>query len=103
MVGTTTEQRASAGYALVTGATSGIGQAVALRLAKQGVRVLGVGRNSDRAKATEDELVAIGPGHSVISGDLTSDLFLATLAERAKEWSAGELALLVLCAGHHDP
>jgi len=37
--------------AIITGATSGIGLAAAQRLAGQGVRVIGVGRNAQRCEA----------------------------------------------------
>lgn len=46
--------------ALITGGTSGIGRAVANKLAQAGVHVLLVGRNVERGKRASDEL---GDGH----------------------------------------
>jgi retinol dehydrogenase 12 len=44
--------------AVVTGATSGIGREVALILAGQGARVIGVGRNAERCRRAEEEIRA---------------------------------------------
>ncbi|MDH5245356.1 MAG: SDR family NAD(P)-dependent oxidoreductase [Betaproteobacteria bacterium] len=43
---------------VVTGATSGLGQAAALQLAELGARVILVGRNPEKAEATRREIVA---------------------------------------------
>jgi NAD(P)-dependent dehydrogenase (short-subunit alcohol dehydrogenase family) len=98
-----TDARLDAAHALVTGATSGIGRAIALKLATQATRVLAVGRDAARAKATQRELLARGTGHLVLAGDLTQAAFIASLAEQAAAWSGAQLRLLVLCAGHHEP
>ncbi len=46
---------------VVTGATSGIGHALALALARRGDRVVAIGRNPGRLAATADALAAAGP------------------------------------------
>ena len=46
--------------ALITGATSGIGRAAALRLAKEGYAVTATGRRADRLAALRTEIEAAG-------------------------------------------
>lgn len=55
---------------LVTGASSGIGQAIAIECAKMGASVVVVGRNEERLQETFDMLV--GSGHMQLIGDLTN-------------------------------
>jgi short-subunit dehydrogenase len=54
--------------ALVTGASSGIGRALAIRLLEKGYTVLGVGRNEEQLK----DLVSKYPGFSYIVADLSN-------------------------------
>ena len=44
--------------ALVTGGTSGIGRATAMKLAQLGIHVVVVGRNAERGKKTVEEIRA---------------------------------------------
>lgn len=60
--------------AVVTGASAGIGKAAAKALARQGWRVIGVGRNPDRSKAALEEIRQAAP-------DATVDMLVADLAE----------------------
>ena len=53
---------------LVTGSTSGIGQATAIECSKMGARIVVTGRNEERAKDTLDMLS--GDGHSYVVADL---------------------------------
>ena len=65
---------------LVTGASSGIGQATAIECAKMGAKVVITGRNVERLQETFDQLE--GEGHLQIAADLNSEDEIAKLVER---------------------
>ena len=46
--------------AVVTGATSGIGEAVALMYAKEGADIVAVGRNEKKGQEVVDKITAMG-------------------------------------------
>jgi len=80
--------------ALVTGATSGIGQSFARRLAAQGYEVIAVGRRQDRL----DELAAEFPAGQI--RPITADLTRSEDVERLSEICRQEpLSLLINNAG----
>ena len=68
--------------ALITGATDGIGKALAFKLAKENYEVVIIGRNPDKVKATVNELKSENSNGLIsgISGDLTimSEVKIAT-------------------------
>ncbi|HYH59135.1 MAG TPA: SDR family NAD(P)-dependent oxidoreductase [Thermoleophilaceae bacterium] len=80
--------------ALVTGASSGIGEATARRLARDGWELVLVARREDRLRALADEL----GGATVVAVDLTDDGAPAEVAA-AVESEHGRLDLLVNNAG----
>ncbi len=84
--------------ALVTGASQGIGEAVARRLAQQGARVVLAARSEDKLRALSDEIAAAGGAALPHALDLADS---AGAAARVKElpeaWSA--IDILVNNAG----
>lgn len=58
--------------ALVTGATKGIGKAIALILAKNGFQLAAVGRNKEQLNALKTEVEALGVQYVGIAADLAS-------------------------------
>jgi NAD(P)-dependent dehydrogenase (short-subunit alcohol dehydrogenase family) len=80
--------------ALVTGATSGIGKAVAKKLAADGMTVIAVGRNARRGAETVEEITAAGGRARFVEADLEDPAAIERLAA-----SAGEIDVLVNNAG----
>jgi 3-oxoacyl-[acyl-carrier protein] reductase len=91
--------------ALITGASRGIGQAVAFELAKQGMkRLLIVARSADRLAEIAIDLEALGVEVVPISLDLTDRIQVNVAMSQA--WrDHGPIHLLVNCAGvaHQAP
>jgi NAD(P)-dependent dehydrogenase (short-subunit alcohol dehydrogenase family) len=89
-------------HALVTGSTSGIGEAIAKALAAEGASVVIQGRNEERARRVAAE---IGDGRAAVAlGDLASDEEAERVAEQARR-AFGEIDILVNNAGafpEHD-
>ena len=71
--------------ALVTGATSGIGRAVALKLAADGFSVLVHGRDAARGAAVVDEIIADGGHARFAAADLTDPAGIERLAAEAAD------------------
>lgn len=83
---------------LVTGASAGIGQAIAIACSKMGASVVITGRNVDRLNVTRSLLV--GEGHISIIGDLTEEVDILKILS-----SIPKLDGIVHCAGigHRKP
>lgn len=77
---------------LVTGASSGIGRAIAIACAKNGHTVVLTGRNVARLEETRAQLV--GDGHIIIPADLTNEAQRRALAEQVPVLNG-----VVHCAG----
>jgi NAD(P)-dependent dehydrogenase (short-subunit alcohol dehydrogenase family) len=90
--------------AVVTGATAGIGRAVAVRLAAQGFRVIAVGRDRPRGEAVLGEMRAAraaaddAPDHRFLVADLASMAGTARLADEVARHT-DRVDALVCCAG----
>jgi short-subunit dehydrogenase len=84
-------------WAVVTGASSGMGLAFARELAGRGYRVLAVARRRDRLDALATETAAHAGLVEPLVADLTTELGLASVARRMTE--LGPIELLVNNAG----
>lgn len=84
--------------AVVTGASSGIGLAVARQLAREGVAVVMGARRLDRLLAAAQEIRASGGHAEAVAADVTSEADVATLVERARQ-AFGRLDMMICNAG----
>jgi 3-oxoacyl-[acyl-carrier protein] reductase len=84
--------------ALVTGASQGIGRAVALRLAKDGAAVALAARNEDKLKEVAAEIAASGGSAAVFVLDIASEESIKAAA-KAVLAHFGKLDILVNNAG----
>jgi short-subunit dehydrogenase len=71
--------------ALITGASSGIGEAISRRLAAQGLQVVMAARRQDRLEALAGEICAQGGTARIIAADLTQVADRRRLCEEAAE------------------
>jgi len=81
--------------ALITGGTSGIGRAVANKLAQLGILALVVGRNEERGEKTIAEIRAAGGQADFISSDLRDASSARQVARRAVELGNGHVDILI--------
>src|ERR1700733_8770334 len=91
---TITEDNLEGQRALVTGATSGIGRAVAVQLARDGAEVLVHGRDAARGADTVQEVTAAGGKASFVAADLGNLPDVQRLAN-----DVGDIDILVNNAG----
>jgi hypothetical protein len=80
--------------ALVTGSTSGIGRAIALKLARKGAEVIVQGRDADRGGTVVDEIRSAGGKARFLAADLEKVADVRRLATEA-----GAIDILVNNAG----
>lgn len=84
--------------ALVTGATSGIGQVIAEAFAREGAQVAVVGRNEQRGKQVVETIRTAGGSAKFLAADLTSKTAIDLLAKETYE-TFGLVDILVNNAG----
>lgn len=87
--------------ALVTGGAAGIGRAIALRLARDGIAVGVLDLVEDAAAAVADEIAALGGAAVSLSGDIARRDTIAQAVERLRE-TLGPITILVNNAGISD-
>lgn len=75
--------------ALVTGASSGIGREIALKLAEKGVRLVISGRNTEKLEALRDEIGANRV--KIITADISRESECRRLYEEASKYNIGIL------------
>jgi short-subunit dehydrogenase len=84
--------------AIVTGASSGIGRAIALELARQGGKVVCMARREDRLQALAKEIESLHGSVTWVAGDVTDPAARARCLEAAQSHFGG-LDILVNNAG----
>lgn len=77
---------------LVTGASSGIGQATAIECSKLGAKLVITGRNAERLQQTFEQLE--GEGHAQVIAELTDEAAVGNLVSMCPDLNG-----VVLCAG----
>jgi NAD(P)-dependent dehydrogenase (short-subunit alcohol dehydrogenase family) len=91
---TTSQSNLEGQRALVTGATSGIGRAVALQLARDGAEVVVHGRDPARGAATVKEIISADGKASFVAADLGDPADVQRLAREV-----GDVDILINNAG----
>jgi dehydrogenase/reductase SDR family member 7B len=84
--------------AIVTGASSGIGRATSIALARAGTNLILVSRNMPKLKAVEQETQTFGVKTLAVSGDISNRNDVKNIIGQAMEKSAG-IDILVCNAG----
>ena len=69
--------------AVITGASGGIGEAIALELAREGARLLLSGRSAGKLDRVAERSRALSPGVETFAADLAGDDSVRALADRA--------------------
>ncbi len=83
---------------VIIGASSGIGQAAAIRLANDGHHVVIAARRADRLAQITERITAVGGRATALPVDVTDQASVATLIDRVVS-EFGRLDVLVECAG----
>lgn len=92
-----TEKLASK-VAIVTGASSGIGEATAIALAKEGAKVVLAARRAERLQALSEKIQSIGGEALAIVTDATNEAQIRAMVEQTQDtW--GQVDILVNNAG----
>ncbi len=88
--------------ALISGATSGIGKAIAVLFAEEGAKVVFCGRRKELGDKIQQEIKAAGGEAMFVQADVTKEEDLKTLVDKAVA-TYGGIDVLVNNAGHSVP
>ena len=91
--------RLSGRRALVTGSSSGLGEAIAMLLAQEGASIVVHGRDAGRVAKVAEAIGAVGGRAGQALGDLTSDSGADAVCDQAL--AGGPLDILVNNAGYY--
>ncbi|SMH48968.1 Short-chain dehydrogenase [Rathayibacter oskolensis] len=95
-----TDTRLAGRTAIVTGSSSGIGEAIARVLAASGAAVVVTGRNADRARAVAESITSAGGTAHVVTADLSAGYDdIRAFARAATLALGGRVDILVNNAG----
>ena len=84
--------------AIITGASRGIGEAIATRLSSCGAKIILVSRNADKLKIVHERITSQGGIAECITGDVSSlDSFSEIISSANEKW--GHIDILVNNAG----
>ncbi|MDO4339978.1 MAG: SDR family oxidoreductase [Eubacteriales bacterium] len=84
--------------AVITGATSGIGEAVALMYAKEGAKIVAVGRNQEKGKELTDRIASMNGESIFVACDLRKKASIEALKKAAYD-RFGRVDILFNSAG----
>ena len=85
---------------LVTGSSSGLGEAIVKLLAAEGAKVIVHGRNEERTSAVAEAVIELGGFAEYVLGDLTTDESAKAVAEQVL--AGGPVDILVNNAGGYE-
>jgi 3-oxoacyl-[acyl-carrier protein] reductase len=88
--------------AVVTGGGKGIGQTIALSLAREGADLVIVGRDRTALDETVAQIEALGRRAFAVSADLTSEAEVAAIPAVLREQFGGRVDVIVTAAGTRD-
>lgn len=84
--------------AVITGASSGIGKAIALKLAESKFNLVLLGRNEQKLQEVKEQAQNLGSKVFILIGNLSEDDFSFTAMDKAKEFF-GKIDILINNAG----
>lgn len=89
---------------IITGASSGIGRAVALEFAREGARLVLLARNETQLRAVADRCSQISPSNTpiIVAGDIADPAISQTAIARAiEQWARVDIVVANAGIGHN--